>query len=311
MFTTRAEQVDCGDGEEMGDRAGGTDRRAMPSVASSAQPLDLANSMPPDAVAGSAESDGEPVSRTVGRGRAGVASCRASGQIERMGRLITAGRMAWLLARFGGGRLMQPSTVTSANRHPELFDHVRQALADVAAPSVLSFGCSTGEEVFTLGAMMPDGHVRGIDINRACIRQAQRRLAAADNGRLSFARAASAAGEPTAGYDAIFALSVLRHGRLEADQPEDCSAILPFARFARSIADLDRCLKPGGLLVVWGSHFRLCDTDVQPRYAVELARPYPPALPVYGADNRRLADPGLEQIVFRKRNEAGIIAPIQ
>ncbi len=228
-----------------------------------------------------------------------------------MGRLITAGRMAWLLARFGGGRLMQPSTVTSNNRHPELFDHVRQALADVAAPSILSFGCSTGEEVFTLAAMMPDAHVRGIDINRACIRQARQRLAEADDGRLSFACAASAAGEPAAHYDAIFALSVLRHGRLDAEQPDDCSAILPFARFADSIAELDHCLKPGGLLVIWGSHFRLRDTDVQPRYAVELARPYPSALPVYGADNRRLANPGPEQIVYRKQNEAGIIPPIQ
>ncbi len=228
-----------------------------------------------------------------------------------MGRLITAGRMAWLLARFGGGRLMQPSTVTSANRHPELFDHVRQALADIAAPSILSFGCSTGEEVFTLAGMMPDARIKGIDINHSCIRQARRRLAEPGDGRLRFACAASAAGEPAAHYDAIFALSVLRHGRLDAEQPDDCSAIMPFARFARSIAELDRCLKPGGLLVIWGSHFRLRDTDVQPRYAVELARPYPPALPVYGANNRRLADPGVEQIVFRKQNEAGIIAPIQ
>lgn len=228
-----------------------------------------------------------------------------------MGRLITAGRMAWLLARFGGGRLMQPSTVTSANRHPELFDHIRQALADVEVPSILSFGCSTGEEVFTLGALMPDAGIRGIDINYSCIQQARRRLAEAGDDRLSFACAASAAGEPAAYYDAIFALSVLRHGRLDAEQPDDCSEILPFARFARSIAELDCCLKPGGLLVIWGSHFRLRDTDVQPRYAVELARPYPPALPVYGADNRRLGDPGVEQIVFRKQNEAGIIAPIQ
>ena len=228
-----------------------------------------------------------------------------------MGRLITAGRMAWLLARFGGGRLMQPSTVTSANRHPELFDHVRQALADIAAPSILSFGCSTGEEVFTLAGMMPDARIKGIDINHSCIRQARRRLAEPGDGRLRFACAASAAGEPAAHYDAIFALSVLRHGRLDAEQPDDCSAILPFARFADSIADLDRCLKPGGLLVIWGSHFRLSDTDVQPRYVVDLARPYPPALPVYGAQNRRLANPGLEQIIFRKQNEAGIIGPIQ
>ncbi len=244
-------------------------------------------------------------------GGAGLAFHRPAGQMGQMGRLITAGRMAWLLARFGGGRLMQPSTMTSANRHPELFDHVRQALADVAVPSILSFGCSTGEEVFTLAAMMPDAFVRGIDINAACIQQARQRLSDAEKARLSFACTASAAGEPTAHYDAIFALSVLRHGRLDAEQPDDCSAILPFARFARSIADLDRCLKPGGLLVIWGSHFRLSDTPVKPRYTVELAMPYRAAQPVYGADNRRLADPGMQQIVFRKQSEVGIITPIQ
>ena len=159
--------------------------------------------------------------------------------------------------------------------------------------------------------MLPDALIKGIDINPLCIRQARRQLAGVDKERVEFACAASASGEPAACYDAIFALSVLRHGRLDAEQPDDCSAILPFARFARSIAELDRCLKPGGLLVIWGSHFRLSDTDVQPRYMVDLARPYPPALPVYGAENRRLADPGVEQIVLRKQNEAGIIGPIQ
>lgn len=223
------------------------------------------------------------------------------GQLRRLpSRLAGPRAAAWWLSRFGGAGLLQPATVTSEDRHPELFDRVAALLVGVEAPAILSFGCSTGEEVFTLAQRFPTATVRGIDINPACIRAARRSLAANPDPRLSFARADSAQGEPPASYDAIFALSVLRHGRLDAELPDDCSAILPFARFAAAVAVLDACLKPGGVLTIWGSHFRFADLPLAAHYDVIFSRAARSDLPVYGSDNRRLAEPGVEQIILSK-----------
>lgn len=219
-----------------------------------------------------------------------------------MGRLITAGRMAWLLARFGRGRLMQPSTVTWEERHPALFDAVAAALADVPEPRLLSFGCSTGEEVFTLARRFPQGRVRGIDINPVCIATARAQVAERDGDRISFVRAGSAAGEAAEAYDAVFALSVLRHGRLDAERPDDCSAIFPFARFDAALVDLDRCLRPGGVLVLRACHFRFADSSIADRYAVLDSVALDGEVPVYGADNRLLPRQETEEILFRKLN---------
>ncbi len=223
------------------------------------------------------------------------------GQLRRLpSRLAGPRAAAWWLDRFGGGGLLQPATVTSPERHPELFDRVGELLAGIASPAILSFGCSTGEEVYSLAQRFPFATVRGIDINPACIRAARRALAVHPDPRLSFARADSASGEAPNSYEAIFALSVLRHGRLDAEQPNDCSAILPFARYAAAVAALDACLKPGGLLLIWGSHFRFADLPLAASYEPILSRAAPPGLPVYGPDNRRLADPGGEDIILRK-----------
>lgn len=228
-----------------------------------------------------------------------------SGVLDRLrrwpSRLAGPRAAAWWLDRFGGGGLLQPATVTSEDRHPELFNRVAALLVGVESPAILSFGCSTGEEVFTLAQRFPTARIRGLDINPACIRAARRTLAAHPEPRLSFARADSAQGEPPASYDAIFALSVLRHGRLDAEQPDDCSTILPFARFAAAVAALDACLKPGGVLTIWGSHFRFADLPLAARYDVIFSRAAPSNLPVYGSDNRRLAEPGIEQIILSKR----------
>ena len=219
-----------------------------------------------------------------------------------MGRLITAGRMAWLLARFGRGRLMQPSTVTREERHPALFDAVAAALVDVPSPRILSFGCSTGEEVFTLARRFPHGWVRGIDINPVCIAEARARLAEGPDDRISFALAGSAAGEAADSYDAVFALSVLRHGRLDAERPAECSAIFPFARFDAALADLDRCLRPGGVLALMACHFRFADSSIAHRYAVLDSVALDGDVPVYGADNHLLPHQRVEEILFRKLN---------
>lgn len=216
-------------------------------------------------------------------------------------RITPEGRMLRELAVKHGSALLQPAPVTWRDRHPEFFTLAQRKLANIAAPRILSYGCSTGEEVFTLARYIPHARIDGLDINPRSIGIAQRAVEAGDVDRIHFA-CASAPPEDVAIYDAIFCLSVLRHGRLDHEQIEDCSHILPFSRFAEVIEALDRTLKPGGLLFLWGSNFRFADTETAKNYS-HIPTPDKPAQPglFYGPDNLRLAIKSTQEFLFEKR----------
>lgn len=212
-----------------------------------------------------------------------------------------------LLALARGARLFQPATVTWMDRHPGLFALAATRLALHESPRLLSFGCSTGEEAFTLSDYLPHSSIDAIDANPACIDQARR---SAENlhaeGRLRASQIRFACADaPEAfafdSYDAVFCLSVLRHGDLEARTPKLCTDTLPFLRFAAAIDSLDRCLRPGGLLVLWGCNFRFSDTPTAKRYRT-VPSPHVRAQPgpFYGADDRLSAHPSYGDFVFVK-----------
>ena len=212
-----------------------------------------------------------------------------------------------ILAQARGSRLFQPATVTRMDRHPDLFELVATRLARHEAPRLLSFGCSTGEEAFTLSSYLPHSLIDAIDANPACISQARRSAESLlAEGRLHASRIRFVCADiPNAlasdGYDAVLCMSVLRHGDLEARTPEICTATLPFPRFAAAIDSLDRCLRPGGLLVLWGCSFRFADTPTAKRYrTVPSPNVRAQPGPFYGADDRLLADAAYGDFVFFK-----------
>jgi SAM-dependent methyltransferase len=203
--------------------------------------------------------------------------------------------------------LFQPEPTTAENRYPTLFQFVRDHLADGADRRILSFGCSTGEEVFSLRRYFPTARIKGVDINRRNIRACRKRLAriGGDPG-LSFEIAGSAVAEPTACYDAIFAMAVFRHGGLGAAPPR-CDHLLKFDDFERSVGELARSLKPRGLLVLRHGNFRFGDTATASAFRRICAAPfYPKAAPtpLYGPDNRLLPNGEANDGVFEK-----LIAP--
>ncbi|RXD02133.1 methyltransferase domain-containing protein [Sphingomonas sp. UV9] len=204
-----------------------------------------------------------------------------------------------------GALLFQPATVTRLDRHPVLFALVAARLAEVTAPRLLSFGCSTGEEAVTLARHMPHARIDAIDANPACIAQARRTVARmgprSTSGRIDFACADTPDALAAEGYDAVFCLSVLRHGDLDVLRPERCTALLPFARFAAAVEALDRCVRPGGLLILWGCHFRFVDTATSAHYrTVATPGAKPQSGPFYGPDDRLLPDDAYAAFVFAK-----------
>ena len=209
-------------------------------------------------------------------------------------------RMIHRLQAQQGADLLQPFPNTSADRHPALFAFAQQRLAERPGARVLSFGCSTGEEPLTLRRYLPHAAIEGIDINPRSIAIARATAARLGHADIQFTVAAEPLPDAKP-YDAVFCLSVLRHGQLDSERPQRCEVLLPFAKYERALAALDRVLHPGGLLFLWGSHFRFADSALAPRYRpldVPGMRPYAGLL--YGPDNARLDAGTVRQFVFEK-----------
>lgn len=196
--------------------------------------------------------------------------------------------------------IFQPSNSTRPNRYPKIFGFVQSQLGADSEIRILSFGCSTGEEVFSLRRYFPRAAIKGIDINSANIAICRKRLRDANDPRISFAAAASTADEPEDFYDAIFCMAVLRHGQLALPGTNRCDHLLRFEDFAAAVKDFSRCLKPGGLLVIRHSNFRLHDAPAGAEFETLLRLQSAEKTPLFGPDNRRLEGERYPDSVFRK-----------
>jgi 2-polyprenyl-3-methyl-5-hydroxy-6-metoxy-1,4-benzoquinol methylase len=155
----------------------------------------------------------------------------------------------------------QTHSHTLPDRYPWLFDFAATRIGARQNLRILSFGCSRGDEVFSLRKYFPSAAIKGIDINRRNIAHCLAR-ARAGNFNATFEVAGTTAGEPTGSYDAIFCLAVLVNGDLTTSGAQRCDPLLHFEKFDHIIGDFARCLKPGGLLVLHTTSFRFCDTAV-------------------------------------------------
>jgi len=216
-------------------------------------------------------------------------------------RLLQSGGVIARPRRLAGwSGAFQPVNHTRPDRYPDIFAFVRDQFADPAAPlNILSFGCSTGEEAMTLRRYFPGAFVTGLDVapdNILCCLRLR-------DDRLRFARTNSTRGEPSAFYDAIFCMAVLEHVDLQKKPPAKCEPLIRFRDFEETVIDFARCLKPGGLLVVWRSNFRLCDTAVSGLFDPLPARFADPLTPVprYSRSNLLLADDDYPYTVFCRR----------
>jgi SAM-dependent methyltransferase len=176
----------------------------------------------------------------------------------------------------------QPYYFTAPDRYPWLFGFAAARIGSRQDLRILSFGCSRGEEVFSLRKYFPSAAIKGIDISPRNIARCLARARAENPTNVMFEIAATTQAEPTSSYDAIFCLAVLCNGELTTSGAQRCDPLLHFERFDWMIGDFARCLKPGGLLVLHTTNFRFCDTSVARDFAV-----------VYEADPKHLAPEAL------------------
>lgn len=193
-----------------------------------------------------------------------------------------------------GRALHQTGGFTWLDRYPDLF-----ALVSAVAPRparILSFGCSTGEEIETLRRHFPSAHIVGAEINPRSRRAAARRMAG--DARVELVAPQRLAGP----FDLVFALAVLQvePHRIERDGIADLSSIYPFDRFDRTVVQLADMLPPGGLLCVMHAQYRVEDSGAAHSLDAIAASP-PLEMTLFGRDGRRLAGDAVARSVFRKR----------
>ena len=199
--------------------------------------------------------------------------------------------------------LFQPYLNTWPDRYPPLFTFAREKLGLDPQARILSFGCSTGDEVFTLRQYLPQAFIKGVDINRRSIAMCRTQLDRSPDPKISFEVAGSTSGEETAYYDAIFCLAVLRHGDLATSGAISSKQIIPFANFDSMVTDFARCLKIGGFLFIAHSNFRFCDSPISRCFETAFSFAAPnadPRTPLYGIDNLLLHDQAYGDLAFRK-----------
>jgi len=190
-------------------------------------------------------------------------------------------------------RVHQTASDTWEERYPELFDRAAELMPD--AGRILSFGCSTGEELLALRRRFGAAEIVGAEINPRSRRIAARRLASDSRTRVV---------DPTGihgEFDLIFALAVLQRGPhwVEEAGVDDLSADYPFAKFDQIVRELVGQLRAGGLLCTMHTHYLVEQSSAAPQLEPLSDSPRMCG-PFFGPDNRRLATQSAPSI-HRKR----------
>ena len=155
---------------------------------------------------------------------------------------------------------IQIDTMTKEDRYPEAFGAARQFVENgLGKPAgtlrILSFGCSTGEELSTLSRYFPGAQLFGCDIKPEVVAAAQARLGDKATVFVSSEVLLNAHGP----FDLIFAMSVFCvHG----DGRKDILQVLPFSRFEESLNQLVRHGTSDLLLVMNNTSYFIQETNL-------------------------------------------------
>ena len=221
-------------------------------------------------------------------------------------RFVTNGhyRSTWILRWRRPRNLFQLSNMTWTDRYPAVFRMAREKLGNAADVRLLSFGCATGEEVFTLRKYFPNAWIKGIDINPHNIAACQRRLAKNSDPKITFELADTVMSEPDGTYDAVFCMAVFRRGELADPLYSQCDRLIRFADFCGMVDEIARRLKPGGLLNIIHANFRFRDTPTADKFELVFRMNPAPGgkhfTPIFDRENRRTGDVNSDEVMFQK-----------
>lgn len=149
----------------------------------------------------------------------------------------------------------QRSTSTEYNRYARIFEETtRHVSATDPNVDILSFGCSTGEEVRSLAEIYyPVAKIDGYDIQKDIIRDNKKQN---KNSNIQYWEKPSQLRK----YDLVFCMSVL------CIFPPRPDVQYEFEHFNQILKEIDQHVKVGGYIVIYNSAYRFFDSDISYRY---------------------------------------------
>jgi len=174
-------------------------------------------------------------------------------------------RSILLLQLLNSKNVHQTTALTYMDRYPTIFSACRDYFDGKKDLKILSYGCSTGEEVLTLRRYFPTAHIVGADINKHSL--AKCRDLPVDE-KVTFVYSTPSEIKKHGDFDIIFCMAVLqRKPHYIAEKGiSNLKKIYPFEKFERQIIELDELVNPQGLLVVHFTQYSLLDTIVASKY---------------------------------------------
>ncbi len=151
----------------------------------------------------------------------------------------------------------QLTSTTKHDRYPKVFAALQQLVDRQGDVRILSYGCSTGEECFSLRKYFPRAMIIGADINLNNLKKA---LSKNQDSKIRFIESTSELLQANSPFSIILAMSVLCRWE-DTKEVENCEKIYPFEKFENSIEELSKCLEPNGYLALYNSNFRLEDSS--------------------------------------------------
>ncbi|MFN7250066.1 MAG: class I SAM-dependent methyltransferase [Anaerobacillus sp.] len=170
-----------------------------------------------------------------------------------------------LLQLLHPNKVHQTTPLTFMDRYPAIFSACKNYFNGKQDLKILSYGCSTGEEVLTLRKYFPDAELIGADINKQSLAIC-RQLPVDKN--ISFLYSSHSEIKKHGPFDAIFCMAVLQR------KPHDIAAkgitnlkkIYPFDKFEQQIIEFDQIIKPQGLMVIHYTQYSFEDTSLASNY---------------------------------------------
>lgn len=206
-----------------------------------------------------------------------------------------------ILTKISYGRYYHQQVIfTSHNRYPLVFRACADYLASIKNPRILSFGCSTGEEVFSIGDHIPDAQIVGVDINNWCLKQCRKKY---KNPKFSFHHRLSEEFEVSVGFDAIFCMAVFQRTENRTNNDNSVAVGFRFDQFEQEVNLLDGKLKSGGLLIIDQSDFSFTDTVCSEKYTPLVSFERNRIVrnrPLFDRNNRKVAESQNNYRVFVK-----------
>ena len=161
--------------------------------------------------------------------------------------------------------IQQATTLTYMNRYPEVFSDCRDYFGHRKNIRILSFGCSTGDEVLTLRKYFPDAEIIGAEINKYNLKKC-RELPLDKN--ITFIYSKNSTLQQYGPYDAIFCMAVLQRipTQIRMHGITNIKKLYPFDKFNKQLMDLDKLVRMNGLLVVHFTQYMFSDSDIAYQY---------------------------------------------